>query len=158
MSWGGIHISGSVSLMKKVCAQLSDTEKVIVWFEVNFKNHKQQASSLASDHKIVWYAWTFPTDTDYIQFGGGTDARFLFGFGSSLGVTWLPEAQHYVQRSLTHYLDGGTEGHFSSIGKNEVDPILNPLQSVILQDGLMRIEGVFSMQWPRLRITCPSYF
>ena len=61
-----------------------------------------------------------------MQFVGGTNARFLFGFGSSLGVTYLPKAQCNVQRSLTDYLDGGVEGKFPCVGQDDVAPILDP--------------------------------
>ena len=92
-----------------------------------------------------------------MQFEGGTDVRFLFGFGSSLGRTCLPEAQPDVQRSLLHYLDGGTEGHFSSIGQDEVTPILNPPWGMILQNDLMRREGLLCATIKML-VICPSYF
>ena len=46
----------------------------------------------------------------HIQFGGGTDAIFPFGFIYSLGEARLLEAQRDVQHSLMHYLDGSTEG------------------------------------------------
>ena len=41
-----------------------------------------------------------------MQFGRGTDGRFLFRLGDSLDSACLPETEPDVQRALTHYLDG----------------------------------------------------
>ena len=44
------------------------------------------------------------TMTD-MQFGGGTNSKFLFGFGSDLDAPNLPKAQLDTQLSLRQYLD-----------------------------------------------------
>ena len=94
-------VSGSVAFVKKVCSQLPDIEKVIACFGVNFENSTgsrchfwPQAMRLCD---MLGISQVTLTD---MQFGGGTNDRFLFGFGSSLGETCLPEAHCNVQYSL----------------------------------------------------------
>ena len=113
--------------------------------------------SVGSVSEYVQNTWFFPSDDGGMLFGGQTDARFLFGFGDSLGSPHLPEAQADVQRSLTYYLDGGVEGNFPSFSREAVTPITNPSWNVIKQDGSIRREGLFSVQRPCTKVICPSY-
>jgi hypothetical protein len=68
----------------------------------------------------------FPVTMRDMQFGGATNASFLFGFGNNLEYHILPKPQPDIQRSLLHYLDGGVAGHFPSIPLLEVPIILDP--------------------------------
>ena len=86
-------ISGLVMFIVRVHSCLPGTEKSIICFGVGFEN------PTCSRHHL-WPLATRLCDRiglsqvtlTYTQFGGGTDARFLSRFGSSLGVTHLPEA------------------------------------------------------------------
>ena len=97
------------------------------------------------------------TMTD-MQFGGGTNAKFLFGFGGALGSPHLPEAQPDIQHSLWHYLDGGVEGNFPSITPSAVPFIANPPQKPIKQSSSLQQEGLFNVQQLWSKVLCPLYF
>ena len=97
------------------------------------------------------------TMTD-IQFGGGTNAKFLFGFGGALGSLHLPEAQPDIKRSLWHYSDGGVEIWFPSVSWLVVPFTTNPPQKPIKQSGFLQGEELFNVQQPQSKVLCPLYF
>ena len=84
------------------------------------------------------------TMTD-MQFSGGTNAKFLFGFGGALGSPQPLEAQPDIQRFLRHYLDRGVEGNFPSISRSAVHFITNSPRKPIKQGDYLRQEGLINV-------------
>ena len=159
-------ISGSVAFIRRVCAYKHvNVSRVIVCFEQDFQKDGISGKFQWSEAKAMCDTLSlFPVTMRDMQFGGATNASFLFGFGNNLEYHNLPKPQPDIQRSLLHYLDGGVAGHFPSIPLSEVPIIMDPPRTPIkhkwgpLHEGCLRQEGLFNVQRPRSKILCPSYF
>ena len=67
------------------------------------------------------------------KYGGATDTTFLFGLGGGPGFGVLPCEGNTIERSLRHFLDGGTETipDISVVDMNELPLLDLPPRKVI---------------------------
>ena len=144
-------ISGLANFLEKMCSLLLDTGNIVA-FDFEGSNHGgcRDWSQGAVVYQCLGLSQMMLSD---IQFGGGTDARFLFCSGDSLYLACLPEAQPDAHRAMRNYLDGGMEDpHFLLIRDDGVVPLIDQSWS-----GLVQGERLFSVQHPRNMAICLSY-
>ena len=151
-------ISGSVAFIETMCSHENvDNTKVIACFEQNIE---QDGMVGRAQWNVAWkLCSTFslsPVTMRDMQFGGATNARFLFGFGGSFDSSHLPTAHPDIQRSLRHFLDGGIEGCFPSVLLSEVPIIAHPPWVPIKHVGVLQQEGLFNVQRPRSKVLCAA--
>ena len=92
-------ISGSVAFIRRVCAYKHvNTNRVIACFKQNFKKNGKSGKFQWSDAKAMCDTLSLsPVTMRDMQFGGGTNASFLFGFGNDLDSPHLPRPQPDIQ-------------------------------------------------------------
>jgi hypothetical protein len=94
-------------------------------------------------------------DQDY---GGATDAVFIFGFGSA--ITPIPQPEVGMPVCVRHFLNGGvdTEGMMIKIiprAMVRIDDI--PKRGVLWDKDIVRPEGLFPTINPGAKVYCPAH-
>jgi len=91
-------------------------------------------------------------------FGGGTDASFLFGFGSHLSPDILPHVHPSIPRELRHFLNPKAGGFHGKVVPEDSVPSrvdLPPLRQQMYFNDVLLPQGLFSSSRPQTKVYCP---
>ena len=155
-------VSGSLTFVLKLASWLGDVglSWSIVSIEFPRRNisrsvrgsNRSKSKRFCIEHGLQHAVFA---DQDY---GGATDAVFIFGFGSAITPIPLPELGLPV--CVWHFLNGGvdTDGMMVKIIPRSmvmVDDILK--RSVLWDKDIVRPEGLFPTTNPSAKVYCPAH-
>ena len=155
-------MTGALVFVDETLAELYDTKRVLVGVESNRLKFARTLKIDWREGKPVLHKWNLRKFMllDF-KCGGATDVKFLFGLGSGPGFGVLPSHENTIERSLRHFLEGGTKIlQGSSVVDMDEHTLSDPPQRVIwLPDRVfVRQEGLLLSQKLHVLVVCPSYF
>ncbi len=105
-------LSGSADFIWKVLTLLPDCQWMIVTVEWTCRaaSWPVLSSALKAGYNLLESFRLAPLVVADLTVGGATDSQHLLGFGLDLGSSVTPSVEPGLQRTLHHFLDGGTEG------------------------------------------------
>ena len=150
-------ISGSSKFLQRLLPKLWSVGHTIASLEMPFSKipPRRLGHYLRQQCEDLSQSGLTPAVYSHSRFGGATDAKHAFGFGSCI-CSDPPSAPPNVCRRIKHFLNAAAPDRFPTC--MAPPPISDPPSRPIFLDGHLRQDGLFSAHDPQASIICKSVF